>query len=114
MWTVFDRDISKIVYIEYSYWNELSNYTGSPLEAAKTILSGKIIYDVPNDGFFKGAQSLKDGYKFPPLIFLTDKNESRYIILEGHVRMTAYGLVPELFYSVPVLLGYYEYEELKK
>jgi len=44
MWTKFDKeDISKILYIEYSYWNELSNYTGSPLEAAQMILSGKIV-----------------------------------------------------------------------
>ena len=113
VWTVFDQeDISKILYIEYSYWNELSNYTGSPLEAAKTILSGKTVYDVPNDGSIKGAQRLKEGRRFPPLIFLTDESESRYIILEGHGRMTAYGLVPELFENVSVLLGYCNHKEL--
>ncbi len=113
IWTVFDNeDISKIIYIEYSYWNELSNYTGSPLEAAKTILSEKTVYDVPNDTAIKAAQKLKEGYKFPPLIFLTDKSENRYIILEGHGRMTAYGLVSDLFQDVSVLLGYCEQEEL--
>jgi hypothetical protein len=112
-WSVFDNeDIYKIVYIEYSYWNELSHYTGSPLVAAKTILSGQTIYDVPNDWFLKGVQQLKEGCKFPPMIFLTDAIESRYIILEGHGRMTAYGLVPELFQDVSVLLGYCEHEEL--
>lgn len=115
VWTVFDKeDISKIIYIEYSYWNELSNYTGSPLEAAKTILSGKTVYDVPNDNAIEAAQRLKEGYKFPPLIFLTDKSENRYIILEGHGRMTAYGLVPALFQNVSVLLGYCDREELNK
>jgi hypothetical protein len=115
IWTVFDKeDISKIIYIEYSYWNELSNYTGSPLEAAKTILSGKTVYDVPNENAIKAAQRLKEGYKFPPLIFLTDKSENRYIILEGHGRMTAYGLVSDLFQDVSVLLGYCDREELNK
>ncbi|MCL2404395.1 MAG: hypothetical protein FWC92_02480 [Defluviitaleaceae bacterium] len=115
VWTKFDRDdIPKIIYIEYSYWNELSNYTGSPLEAAKTILSGKTVYDVPNDGSIKGAEKLKQGHKFPPLIFLTDKHEERYIILEGHARMTSYGLVPELFQDVTVLLGYCDTKELNK
>ena len=115
LWTLFDQeDIGKIFYIEYSYWNELSNYTGSPLEAAKTILSGKTIYDVPNDNSIKGAEKIKAGHKFPPLIFLTDENQSRYIILEGHGRMTAYGLVPDLFQDVSVLLGVCEANELNK
>jgi hypothetical protein len=113
VWAVFDEeDMSKIFYIEYSYWNEISNYTGSPLEAAKTIRSGKTVFDVPNDGFVNAARKIKEGHKFPPLICLTDKSESRYIILEGHCRMTAYGLVPELFQNIVVLLGYCEREEL--
>jgi len=115
IWTVFDiEDISKIIYMQYSYWNELSKYTGSPLEAAKTILSGKTVYNVSNDNAIKTAQKLKEGCKFPPLIFLTDKSENRYIILEGHGRMTAYGLVADLFHDVSVLLGYCDSEELNK
>ena len=115
VWTEFDRaDILKIVYIEYSYWNELSFYTGSPLEAAKYVLSGNPLYDMPTDGAVKNAQWLINGNKFPPMIFLTDKSEQRYIILEGHGRMTAYGLVPVLFQDVSVLLGYCRREELDK
>ncbi|MDR2558495.1 MAG: hypothetical protein LBC86_02980 [Oscillospiraceae bacterium] len=114
-WTEFNySDISRIIYINYSYWNELSNYTGSPIEAAKNIMLGKTVYDVPNDNFIKGAEELRKGHKFPPLIFLTDKNEQRYIILEGHGRMTAYGIVPDLFQNVSVLLGYCKSEELKE
>ena len=115
VWTEFDReDIDKILYIEYSYWNELSSYTGSPLEAAKTIRSGKIIFDVPNDAVKNGAKKLTHGHTFPPLIFLTDETEQHYIILEGHSRMTAYGLVPDLFQNVSVLLGFCCKNELKK
>lgn len=115
VWTEFGKDdISKIFYIEYSYWNELSNYTGSPLEAAKGILSGKTVFGEPTTDFIRIAQKLNEGRKFAPLIFLTDENESRYIILEGHVRMTAYGLAPEHFENISVLLGYCDCEELKQ
>jgi hypothetical protein len=114
-WTEFgSEDIHKILYIEYSYWNELSRYTGSPLQAAKTIRSGKTIFGVPNDNALDGAKKLKQGCTFPPLIFLTDETQQRYIILEGHSRMTAYGLVPDLFQNVSVLLGLCSGQELKK
>ena len=113
VWTEFDTDdITKIKYIIYSYWNELSDYTGSPLEAANTIRNGKTIYDLPNDDFISGAELIKSGHKFPPLILLTDNTERRYVILEGHSRMTSYGLVPELFQNISVLLGYCDTDEL--
>ena len=107
-WAVFGGDdLPRIFYIEYSYWNELSNYTGKPIEAAKTIAMGKTIFDVPNDGFLKAAKHLElqteSENAFPPMIFLTDS--TRYIILEGHLRMTAYALVPEAFENVSVILG---------
>ena len=115
VWTEFDReDILKIIYIEYSYWNELSNYTGSPLEAAKYVLSGRTLYDMPTDGFIEDTKWVIERNKFPPMIFLTDKSEERYIILEGHCRMTVYGLVPVLFQNVSVLLGYCDREDLDK
>lgn len=112
-WTIFSRnDIGKVRYINYSYWNELSNYTGSPIEAVKSILSGKVVFGVPNDGFIEASKALKNGVTFPPLIMLTDETESKYIILEGHKRMTAYGFVPELFENISVLLGFCNNKEL--
>jgi len=115
IWTEFGKeDMAKIFYIEYSYWNELSNYTGSPIEAAREILSGKTVFDMPTTDFIKIAQKLKEGNIFAPMIFLTDKSESRYIILEGHVRMTAYSLAPEYFENISVLLGYCDREELNQ
>jgi len=105
-WAIFNKnDLQKIIYIEYSYWNEISNYTGSPIEAASTIRSGKIIFDVPNDRFLAAAQQLREGNRFPPLIFLTCPNQARFIILEGHLRMTAYALELDYFVDIPVLLG---------
>ncbi|MCL2284740.1 MAG: hypothetical protein FWC32_00070 [Firmicutes bacterium] len=115
VWASFGiDDMDKIIYIEYSYWNELSDYTGSPVEAAKTIRAGKTIYDVPNDGFIKAEESLKNGTVFPPLIFLTEETESRYILLEGHLRMTAYALQPEFFQDITALVGFCSSQKLDK
>ena len=114
-WAVFGKDDKpNILYIEFDYWNELSNKTGSPFEVGKIILAGIEIHDVSNEMFINGARWLKDGNKFPPLIFLTDENKTHFVILEGHARMTAYGLVPELFNDLSVLLGICQKTELVK
>ena len=38
-----EKDIDNIYYIDYDYWNELSNGTSKPVEAAKVINSGREI-----------------------------------------------------------------------
>ena len=115
MWcSLENEDLPKIKYINYSYWNELSDYTGSPIIAAKTILSGKTVYDVPNDGFWKAADYIKSGNTFPPLITLTDNDEYEYMLIEGHQRVTAYALAPEYFNNISVLCGYCSTNDIRK
>ncbi len=46
-----EKDIDNIYYIDYDYWNELSNGTSKPVEAAKVINSGREIYNVSNHHF---------------------------------------------------------------
>ena len=112
-WVVLNKhDAAKTLYIEYSYWNELSNYTGSPIEAAKAVLQGKTAFDIPNDNFVNIHQKLKGGAAFPPLIMLTDPSEQRYILLEGHTRMTGFCIDTSLFNNIPALLGYCNDKEL--
>ncbi len=90
------EDFKNIYYINYSYWNELSNYTSSPLNAANNILNGKTIFNVSNEPFLEGARLLEKGKTFAPMIFLTCDNK-KFIILEGHSRMTIYALKPKYF-----------------
>lgn len=45
------QDIDNVYYIDYDYWNELSNGTSKPTETAKVIKSGKEIYEVSNQPF---------------------------------------------------------------
>lgn len=105
-------DIDHIFYIDYDYWNELSNGTSKPVEAAKTIQSGKGIYGVSNQPFFDGV-TYSETHRFPPVILITC-NDEKYLILEGHSRMTVYGFVPDKLNGTFAYIGYTTEEEMKK
>ena len=106
------KDINKIFYIDYDYWNELSNNTSSPLEAVKNINNGIEIYDVSNQPFIDGIKYLENG-KFPPVILITC-NDEKYLIIEGHSRMTVYGFNPSKLEGTYAYIGHCIPEEMKK
>lgn len=94
-WSLYkleSSDLDNCYFIDYDYWNELSSQTSLPKEAAKTILKGIEIYDVSNEQYISAKKCLENGGKFPPIIVITC-NEEKYLIIEGHLRMTAYALV---------------------
>lgn len=100
----YKEDLGKIQYIDYSYWNELSEGTRLPAQAAETIRNGRKIYGQSNDGFLRAAEYIKNGGNFADMIFLTS-DFCRFVIVEGHLRMTAYALAPEHFDSIRCLVG---------
>ena len=106
------EDFSKVRYITYSYWDMLSNYTGSPIEAGQAVLNGKIVFDVPNTRFWNTLEALQNSVVFPALILLCNAQEELFYILEGHLRATAYGMAPELFRDVPAIVGYCDAQQL--
>lgn len=53
------EDFKNIYYINYSYWNELSNNTHSPIEAAKNIENNIEVYNVSNQPFIDGKNILE-------------------------------------------------------
>lgn len=109
----FDKnDLDNIYYINYDYWNGLSNNTSKPKEAAKTIKSGKEIYEVSNEPFIKGAE-LVSKTMFPPVILITC-NDKKYLIIEGHSRMTIYGLRPDKFNGTYGYIGHCAEQEMKQ
>lgn len=108
-----EDDINNIRYINYSYWNELSKNTSSPLVAAETIREGIEIYGVPNTASISGLKYLEKGGSFPPIILLTADMEN-FIILEGHSRMTVYGLDPKFLGGSKCYIGICEEAELSK
>lgn len=97
-------DLEKIRYIDYSYWNELSAGTHMPMTAAETIRKGVSIYGQDNSGFLRAAEYIRSGGTFPRMFFLTSDFEN-YVIVEGHLRMTAYALAPEYFSQIEVIVG---------
>lgn len=107
------NDLDNIRYIDYSYWNELSQGTHSPLTAAQTVRNGVEIYNLSNEGFMKAAEFIKNGGKFPRPIFITSDLEY-FTIVEGHFRMTAFALVPEYFNNIECFVGKCSSADLKK
>ena len=97
-------DLERIRYIDYSYWNELSAGTHMPMAAAETIRKEILIYGQDNSGFLRAAEYIRSGGTFPRMFFLTSDFEN-FVIVEGHLRMTAYALAPECFNQVEVLVG---------
>ena len=60
-----------------------------------------------NGGFWYLADALCGGAVFPELILVGQRKGGPLVILEGHVRATAYLLRPEcLPAALPVLIGY--------
>ena len=107
-----EKDLDNIYYIDYSYWNELSNGTSKPIEAAKVIKSGKMIYEVSNQPFLDGVEYNKTN-EFPPVVLITCNNE-KFLIIEGHSRMTIYGFNPSKLNGTYAYVGYTTEEEMKK
>lgn len=111
-YAVFETaDLDKLRYVDYSYWNELSKGTSSPVRAAETVRKGEEIYGISNQYFLEGKKMLEQGITFPPLIVLTCGSE-RYLILEGHCRATAYALQPETFEGAEAYVGFCSAEAL--
>ncbi len=107
-----EDDLEKIRYIDYSYWNELSGGTQLPIDAVETIHKGILIYGQSNEGFINAASYIKNGGAFNKMFFLTADFE-KYVIVEGHQRMTAYAIEPDYFNNIEVIVGKCDGNELK-
>lgn len=101
-----ENDIENIFYINYGDWNTLSNDTSSCLEAAKNIYNNGELYKPYLDGLKYLEKNV-----FDPIILITADQE-RYLIIEGHSRMTVYGLDPKRFVGTFGYLGICSEEEM--
>jgi hypothetical protein len=92
MWaSLHPRELARVRYIEYSYWNEISGGSRLPVDAARRIDEGLTAFNVPNARFERLADALRAGATFPPLI-LAGPTSDNLVCLEGHLRLTAYAL----------------------
>jgi hypothetical protein len=96
--TLNREELAKVQYINYLYWIAISNGSRLPIVAAKNILAGKKVFGESTKGFLEIAQLQKNWETIPELILVGKNADSRLVLLEGHVRLTVYFLVPE---SIP-------------
>ena len=85
------EEVKGLRYIDYSYWNELSDNTHLVGNAAENVRRGKAVFDVSNDNFFSIASAVETGTQFTPIIVLDHKQGCE--IVEGHARATGYSLI---------------------
>ena len=100
------NEVSRIEYCDYSYWLELSNGTRKPADGAARINQGvEQIMRQTTDNFRRAAAALRAGTTFREMILAThDRN--RLVVIEGHLRLTAYMMEPHLIPDeLEVLLG---------
>jgi hypothetical protein len=98
-------ELATVRYVDYDYWVELSGGTRLAADAAPRIRAGVAPFGVSSDWALGMAQAFADGARFPPLILVT-ADPSGLVVLEGHVRLTAYMLRPDrLPQELEVLVG---------
>ncbi|HSW78047.1 MAG TPA: hypothetical protein VLG36_04575 [Candidatus Chromulinivoraceae bacterium] len=102
------EEVGELHYVDYSYWNELSNNTHLVKDAVKNIKKGTVVFDVSNDRFFDVAKDIEErGYTYEPMVFTGHDETSALTILEGHMRATAIGLAGSKAPKViPAIVGY--------
>ena len=99
-------ELATVRYVDYDYWVELSGGTRLPVDAAPRIRAGVAPFGVSSDWALGMAQAFADGARFPPLILVTTGPSGDPVVLEGHVRLTAYMLRPDrLPPELEVLVG---------
>jgi hypothetical protein len=99
-------ELATVRYVDYDYWVELSGGTRLPVDAAPRIRAGVAPFGVSSDWALGMAQAFADGARFPPLILVTAGPSGDLVVLEGHVRLTAYMLRPDrLPPELEVLVG---------
>ena len=107
-----EGDFNKMFFLNWPCWNKRTNNSGKPADAAQNVLKGVEFEDIPNEKFLKGLEYLENGNQFKPLIAVTCNGE-KFVLIEGHSRMTVYALKPELFVGTFGYVGFCSKEEME-
>ena len=86
-------EVLAIRYINWDWWLELSGGTRQPLDAARRIRRNEV-GDVTAESHEPIAARLQSPEPPPELIALALPNDSQLVVVEGHLRLTAYALYP--------------------
>lgn len=108
----FKEYLDEVAKLEYEEWADNNKENKQLRIAAKNIKNGIEIFDVSNKLFLDGVEYLKNK-TFPPVILITCNNE-KFLIIEGHSRMTVYGFEPNKLQGTYAYIGYCTPEDMKK
>ena len=98
------EEVLSILYIDWDWWLTISEGTRSPREAARRIWAGLVPGGDP-EGDRLIAERLRSGDP-PPELIVIQAPDGPLVVLEGHVRLTAYAVWPEyLPDELEILLG---------
>lgn len=87
------QELGNLRYVDYSYWNELTDHTRLVRDGVQNIQRGKMVFDVAHDRFWAVTEQILNGeHDFEPIILWGQDGDSPLEILEGHLRATAFGL----------------------
>ena len=97
-------ELLSILYIDWDWWSKISGGTRRPLDAARRIRSGEVPgATVEGNEAIAARPRAGDDHE---LIVVAPRDQSRLVLLEGHVRLTAYALFPDaLPAELEILLG---------
>jgi hypothetical protein len=99
-------EVLAIRYIDWDWWLTISGGTRSPVDAARRIRAGEVP-GADTDGDRKIAARLQSDDPPPELIAVTTRLGAALVLVEGHVRLTAYALFPEFLPpQLEVLVGF--------
>lgn len=97
--------LNEVYYIDYSYWNEITDGSRLPKDAVEKIRKDIRIYDVSNEGFINASKDFRNGKKFAKLILVSDRN--KIVVLEGHLRITVYAMNTDILPDLmSVIIGF--------
>jgi hypothetical protein len=101
------KEIGNLRYVDYSYWNELTDHTHCVRDAVANIQKGKSVFDVSHDRFWSVSQLIRQAkHDFEPMILWGDDKDSTLEIIEGHLRATTFGLAEdEAPETIKVIVG---------
>ena len=103
---LLDRDeVLDILYINWDWWLRISGGTRRPRDAARRIRAGEVD-GVTAEEDQPVAAALRRERPPPPLIAVTTPAHFPLVLVEGHVRLTAYALFPDyLPAELEILVG---------
>lgn len=99
-------DLKKLRYIKYDYWEKLSGGTRLVSDGARNIKNGVTIYGSSNDQFLAAARHLESGGSFIDPIVVAPRDGADLVILEGHLRLTAFAMAKIAKKKIRTIVGF--------